>query len=123
MEYQTISVLNRIPVSKDKLETIREETSKDPTMKIPLTVIREGWPHSRQHTPNEIHEFWNYRDEMSEIDGVIMKGDGIVIPTTLRSEMLVRIHDSHMGIEKCRRRARNVIFWPRTNEQISDLIS
>jgi transposase InsO family protein len=105
------SVLHRIPVSTDKLEKIREETSKDPTMMVLLTLIRRGWPQSRQQTPIEIHEFWNYRDEMSEIEGVIMKGDRIVIQTVLRSEMLARVHDSHMGIEKCRRRERDIIFW------------
>ena len=78
---------------------------------------------SRRQIPVEIHEFWNYRDEMSENDGVIMKGDGIVIPSTLRSDMLARIHDSHLGIEKCRRKARDIIFWPKMNEQINDLIS
>jgi hypothetical protein len=113
VEYHTHSVLHRIPVSTDKLEKIREETSKDPTMMVLLTVIRRGWPQSRQQTPVEIHEFWNYRDEMSEIEGVIMKGDRIVIPTVLRSEMLAQVHDSHMGIEKCRRRARDIIFWQR----------
>jgi hypothetical protein len=123
VEYHTHSVLHRIPVSTDKLEKIREETSKDPTMMVLLTVIRRGWPQSRQQTPVEIHEFWNYRDEMSEIEGVIMKGDRIVIPTVLRSEMLARVHDSQMGIEKCRRRARDIIFWPKMNEQINDLIS
>ncbi|CAB3999682.1 retrotransposon-like family member retr-1, partial [Paramuricea clavata] len=123
VEYHTHSVFHRIPVLTDKLEKIREETSKDPTMMVLLTVIRRGWPQSRQQTPVEIHQFWNYRDEMSEIEGVIMKGDRIVTPTVLRSEMLARVHDSHIGIEKCRGRARYIIFWPKMNEQINDLIS
>ena len=71
----------------------------------------------------EIHEFWNYRDEMSEINGVVMKGDRIVIPATLRSEMLAQVHDSHLGIEKCRRRARDIIFWLQMNRKIDEMIS
>ena len=123
IEYHAHSVLQRKPVSTDKMEEIREETSKDPMMMILINVIRRGWPQSRRQTPVEIHELWNYRDEMSENDGVIMKGDRIVIPSTLRSEMLARIHDSHLGIEKCRRRARDILFWPKMNERINDLIS
>ena len=123
VEHHVNSVLHSLPVSTDKLGGIREETSRDPTMISLLKVIREGWPQYRQHTPVEIHDYWNYRDEISEVHGVIMKGDRIIIPTALRGEMLLRIHESHMGIEKCRRRARDVIFWPRMNEQISDLIS
>jgi hypothetical protein len=112
IEYHAHSVLHRMPVSTNKMEKIREETSKDPTMMILLNAIRRGWPQTRRQTPVEIHEFWNYRDEMSENDGVVLKGDRIFIPATLRSEMLARIHDSHLGIEKCRRRARDILFWP-----------
>ena len=123
VEYHAHSVLHRMSVSTNKMEKIREETSKDPTMMILLNMIHRGWPQSRRQTPVEIHEFWNYRDEMSEIDGVVMKGDLIVIPATLRSEMLARVHDSHLGIEKCRRRARDIIFWPQMNRQIDEMIS
>ena len=61
IEYHAHSVLQRKPVSTDKMEEIREETSKDPTMMILINVIRRGWPQSRRQTPVEIHEFWNYR--------------------------------------------------------------
>jgi hypothetical protein len=70
-------------------------------MTILLNVICIGWPQTRRQTSVGIHEFWNYRDEMSEKDGVVMKGDRIVIPATLRSEMLAQVHDSNLGIEKC----------------------
>ena len=123
VEYHAHSVLHRMPVSTNKMEKIREETSKDPTMMILLNMIHRGWPQRRRQTPVEIQEFWNYRDEMSEIDGVVMKGDRIVIPATLRSEMLARVHDNHLGIEKCRRRARDIIFWPQMNRQIDEMIS
>ena len=125
VEYHAHSVLHRMPVSTNKMEKIRKETSKDPTMMILLNMIHRGWPQSRRQTPVEIREFWNYRDEMSEIDGVVMKGDRIVISATLRSEMLAlaRVHDSHLGIEKCRRRARDIIFWPQMNGQIDETIS
>ena len=37
--------------------------------------------------------------------------------------MLRRIHSSHLGIEKCKRRARDVLFWPGMNQKIADMIS
>ena len=37
--------------------------------------------------------------------------------------MLQRIHQGHMGIEKSKRRARDVLYWPGMNSQISDMIS
>ena len=41
----------------------------------------------------------------------------------MRKEMLQRIHQGHMGIEKSKRRARDVLYWPGMNSQISDMIS
>ena len=37
--------------------------------------------------------------------------------------MLSRIHSSHLGIEKCKHRAQDVLFWPGMNQQIADMIS
>ena len=36
--------------------------------------------------------------------------------------MLKRIHEGHMGIEKCKRRARQTIYWPHINNQIEQLV-
>ena len=37
--------------------------------------------------------------------------------------MLKCIPSSHLGIEKCKRRARNVLFWRGMNSQIQDTVS
>ena len=52
-------------------------------------------------------------------DGMIFKDDCIVVPKTMRQEMLTRIHEGHFGVKKCRSRARMTIFWPGMNADIS----
>ena len=42
-------------------------------------------------------------------DGLIFKGNRAVIPLLLRTEMLEKIHESHLGMEKCKARARAVM--------------
>ena len=37
--------------------------------------------------------------------------------------MLKIIHGAHLGIEKCKRRARDVLYWPGMNAQIEDVVS
>ena len=49
---------------------------------------------------------------------VIYKGSSIVIPRSLRKEMLKKIHNGHLGIEKCKKRAREVMYWPRINQDV-----
>ena len=41
----------------------------------------------------------------------------------MRKELLQRIHQGHMGIEKSKQRARDVLYWPGMNSQISNIIS
>ena len=36
--------------------------------------------------------------------------------------MLKKIHQGHLGIEKCRRRAREVLYWPGLNQAISEIV-
>ena len=56
-------------------------------------------------------------------EGVLFKGEKVIIPSSMRTEMLKCIHSSHLGIEKCKRRARDVLFWPGMNSRIQDVVS
>jgi hypothetical protein len=77
------TVVNRIPASAEGLEQIRKETASDETMKTLTATIRRGWPESRKQVPNDIQDFWNYRDELSEVEGILLKQDKIIIPPNL----------------------------------------
>ena len=50
----------------------------------------------------ELRDYWNFRDELSEADGIILNGEKIVIPPNLRKEMLEIVHRSHLGMVKCK---------------------
>ncbi|XP_056006744.1 uncharacterized protein K02A2.6-like [Ostrea edulis] len=86
-------------------------------------AILEGWPERRDQLPTEIRTYWNYRDELACIDGLIYKGLRLVIPQACRKEMLERTHESHLGIVKCKAMAREVMFWPSMGSHIEDIIS
>ena len=42
----------------------------------------------------------------------------IVIPSSMTQEILKCIHEGHMGIEKCKARARQCVYWPSMYEAI-----
>lgn len=50
--------------------------------------------------------------ELSGVQGIVMKGPKVVPPIPMRAEMLARIHEGHLGINKCEERARRLVFWP-----------
>lgn len=52
-----------------------------------------------------------------------MRGEAIVIPSSLRPEVLVRIHDGHFGEVKCVERARSSVYWPGYCEQVRNVVA
>lgn len=112
-----------LPVADAKMQLIREETEKDQTLKQLKQVVLTGWPQVRQQCVSDIQEYWNCRAELTVVDDMIYKGSKIVIPKSLQKMMLEKVHEGHLGMEKCKRRAREVMFWPRINKEISDLVS
>ena len=49
-------------------------------------------------------------------------GPRVIIPKSMRPEMLVRIHSSHLGAQSCLRKARDVLYWPNMSNEIKDMI-
>ena len=115
-------VVQSLPVTDQRLTQIRQATIQDPSMDTLKTVILGGWPQAKQNCRKEVCPYWNVRNELSVVDDVVFRGTRIVIPIALRREILHKIHDGHMGIEKCRRRGRDVVYWPNMNRDISDMV-
>ncbi len=52
-----------------------------------------------------------------------MKGKRLVIPGSIRGEVLEKVHQRHQGITKCLERAQMSIWWPGITKQIKDKVS
>ena len=56
------------------------------------------------------------------IDSMILKGRCIVIPCSLRQQVLAQLHTSHMGMEKTKLLACDSVFWSNINADIKGYI-
>ena len=99
-----------------------EATKKDAILSDLQQVFLSGWQDSKGQVPPNAQEFWNYRDEFTVAQGLIVKGQKIVVPSSLRGEMLEKLHEGHLGINKTIARARDVLFWPRMSVEITEKI-
>ena len=68
------------PVSKARLHELRLATQSDPTLCSLTKTIHEGWPQSRKDYPEQLLEFWNFRQEISEEDGILYKNHRLIVP-------------------------------------------
>ena len=76
-------VMTNLPVSDQKRLDLQASTASDPDMQQLIAVIKEGWPVHRNSCPSSVKPFWNYRDELSVMEGFVFKGERIVIPVAL----------------------------------------
>ena len=66
-------VLNNSLVSDVWLQEIKETTTKDQSMQMLRNLIQFGWPEKQSQVPKKIQEYWNIRDQLSEVDGILLK--------------------------------------------------
>jgi hypothetical protein len=120
-DLEHVSMIDMISVSKPKYAEIQARTQEELHSLYEITL--EGWPDIKDQTTLLVRPFWDSRDQLAVCDGVIYKGLRIVVPPSLQKQMLDLIHESHLGIVKCKQRAREVLYWPGMNSDIETIIS
>ena len=116
------SVIRLMPISNKRMNEVKEKTNNDDVLIELRNTIINGWPDQKRNCNPKVVDFWNVRDELSVADGIVLKGMKIVIPLALRQLILGKIHEGHMGIEKCKRRGREVVYWPDINDDIECMV-
>ena len=101
---------------------IQEETAKDSTLSNLREVIMHGWPDRRSDCPAALLAYWDYRDELTVADGMILKGTHIIIPESLQPAVLNQLHYAHQGAEKCKLIAKGSVFWANINRDVDELV-
>lgn len=109
--------------AEKRQEELRCLTQQDQEMMHLQEVIKNGWPEDRRDVHPEVRSYFDSRDELAVVEGIIFKGDRVVIPRKMRSEMLKIVHQSHLGIVRCKQLARDVMYWPCMNSQIEDMVT
>ncbi|KAK3091320.1 hypothetical protein FSP39_018897 [Pinctada imbricata] len=108
-------------ISDERLDEIREATRNDFSMRKLINTIENGWPDNKSDVPIACAPYFNARDLLSIHDGLVVRGEAIVIPQSLRSDIKARLHSSHLGYDSMVRRARGTVFWPNINSDIRQI--
>ena len=87
-------MIQLISVSPEKYAEIKQATNEE--LGILHELIVKGWPDTRSETPFETRPYWDSRDQLSVLDGIVYKGLRIVIPPSLRNNMLKLVHKTHL---------------------------
>ncbi|KAK7899105.1 hypothetical protein WMY93_019958 [Mugilogobius chulae] len=118
LETECVNMVDYVPISTERLDTIRSATQTDPKLQILIKTMQKGWPRDKKDVPVEIMHFHSLQDELTTQNGLVFRGERVVIPDSLQKDITQRIHLSHLGTEGCLRRARDCVYWYGMNDHI-----
>ena len=79
----------------DTLTTLKAATATDSVLQQVMEMHNKGWPRPRSSIAIDLHQYWPMKDSISIRYGILMTGDRIVIPRSVRQMMLDRLHLAH----------------------------
>lgn len=118
VEFSVDTLKAQWPASEKRLQQIEEETLVDPELQRVKQYIQHGWPISSRDVSPSLKPYLQTQSQLSLVDNLVTFGSRIVIPRSLRKEMLGRLHESHQGVNKCRENAQMCIWWPGISKDI-----
>ena len=101
---------------------MRIATQEDDELVLLKHTITHGWPNTIREVPSEIQVYWTFREELTIEDGIVLKGTWIVVPHKKHEATLKLIHEGHLGLGKCKLRAKDTVYWPGLDDQPENLI-
>jgi len=110
-------VVNSQPVD---VKSVARATAEDTELEEVLDAVELGW---RDHNSRKL-SYYQFRHELSIKRSndyrILLKGDCVVIPRTLRAEVLRQCHEGHMGMTKMKAYLRTYAFWPGMSKDIEE---
>ena len=117
------SLSTYLPMTHERLATPKNDTQQDIQLNMLKETIITGWPEQKKEVNSLLMPYYLYADERSVQDGIIFKGECVVILQAMRGDMRKEIHAAHLGINGCLRRARETLFWRGMSDDIKNYIN
>ena len=87
---------------------VERESENDPELCSVRHYIQSGdWSQCK------MPHYLSLKNELCVLGKLVMRGTRIVIPQSLRSEVLHLVHEGHQGIVKMKNRLRTNVWWPK----------
>ena len=122
LDLQVHRIIDSLPFIPERLTEIKEETKKDVKLNILKDYIQRGWPKTTKECNQLVAGYWGIREDLTVMNDIIFRNEQVVVPASMRPLIKEKIHRGHLGITKCRERARSNFYWPNINADIERMI-
>ena len=115
------TIMKNIPISEKRLKDIKLETELDEVSQKLMTYIQNGWP-EKYEVNHLVRPYWEAKADITAENGILLYGTRLIIPCKMRLDVLDKIHEGHQGIQKCRERAKQSVWWPGISRHIQEMV-
>ena len=85
-----------------------------------MRFTREDWP-SNLPSNDPAQQFRRIYDSLRNCHGCLLYGIKLVIPSTIRQQVLQLLHTSHLGMRRTKQLAKTVVYWPNIDTDVVEL--
>ena len=85
------SVLLNLPINETRLKQFQLENKNDPILQTLTTYATHELP-EKHLIPTDLFPYYIHRSDVTFCDGILLKNQRIIVPTTLQAEMKSLIH-------------------------------
>ena len=109
-----------IAFTKPWITKLKDSTQRAPILAMVYQLTQQGSPHQRRHVPHLARRYWDFRDELSTYDGMLLKGPRLIIPGELQKEYLSCLYKGHLSASKVQENAKQHMYWTGIDADIKD---
>ena len=106
-----------------RLQDLRVKAAQDSQYQELHSIILNGFPAHRHQLPETCKQFWASKEQLNIDDSLIVHGCRLLIPKTMRPQVIADLHEAHQGIIRTKQRARLTVYWPGINNDIENVIT
>ena len=98
-------IRSSIPATTQRLEEYRQAQIVDAECSQVREYCQTHWP-TKHSIESLLKPYWKVRGSLTLVDDLLLYNSRIVVPLSLRRETMLKIHEGHQGVERCRERVR-----------------
>ena len=69
-----------------RVKQIRVAVLEDEHLGLLSEYVLYGWPWMKTEVQKDLQPYWSFRDGIAVIDGIAMKGKGVILPASLQNK-------------------------------------
>jgi len=110
--------------SEEKINEYKKKKLEDETLKMVTAYYKNGWPKNLSNSGNnsELIHYFKLKNEITMEGDLLYWNNRLLIPKKTRRDILELLHETHLGVNKTKLKARQHCYWPGINSNIENLV-